>query len=335
MDENQISKRKSDHINMALQSRTGIPEQDIRFNYEPLMVPHPANELEPFPFLGKKMKAPIWVSSMTGGTGEARYINQNLARACKDFGLGMGLGSCRPLLESNEFFPDFDLRKIIGDEHPFYANLGIAQVEHMIENDQVDKIVELVDRLQADGLIIHVNPMQEWLQPEGDRFRHAPLDTIKRILDLTKLRLIVKEVGQGMGPESLKALLKLSIEAIEFGAFGGTNFALLELKRASEATKSYFEPLSRIGHNAWEMNEMINTIITEENDILCHQLIISGGITSFIDGYHLVKTSKLKAVYGQASSFLKHAKESYDELYTFVAHQIEGIKLAESYLKVK
>lgn len=320
---------------MALQSRTGIPEQDLRFYYEPLLVPHPAGDLEPCPFLGKTMKAPIWVSSMTGGTGEARYINQNLARACNEFGLGMGLGSCRPLLESDEFFPDFDLRKIIGEEHPFYANLGIAQIEHMIEDNQVQRIVDLVDRLQADGLIIHVNPMQEWLQPEGDRFKHPPLETIKRIIDLTKLKLIVKEVGQGMGPESLKALLKLPIEAIEFGAFGGTNFALLELKRASEATKSYFEPLSRIGHNAWEMNEMINALVSGEKDLPCRQLIISGGITSFIDGYHLIKTSKLKAVYGQASTFLKHAKESYEELYTFVAHQIEGIKLAESYLRVK
>jgi isopentenyl-diphosphate Delta-isomerase len=335
VEEDQLSKRKSDHINMALESRTGIPDQDFRFNYEPLLAGHPGKELSPFPFLGKKMNAPIWVSSMTGGTGEARYINQNLARACKEFGLGMGLGSCRPLLESDEFFPDFDLRKIIGDEYPFFANLGVAQVEKLLEYNQADRIVELVKRLQADGLIIHVNPMQEWLQPEGDRFKHAPLDTIKRLIDQTNLKLIVKEVGQGMGQESLKALLKLPIEAIEFGAFGGTNFALLELKRANEATKSYFEPLSKIGHNAWEMNEIINRIVGDEKDILCKQLIISGGITSFLDGYYLVRKSRLTAVYGQASTFLKHAKESYDQLHTFVVHQIEGIKLADSYLHVK
>lgn len=335
VDENQISKRKSDHINMALQSRTGIPDQDFRFHYEPLLSGHPDRELSPIPFLGKKMNAPIWVSSMTGGTGEARYINQNLARACKEFGLGMGLGSCRPLLESDEFFPDFDLRKIIGDEYPFFANLGVAQVEMLLANNQATRIVELVKRLQADGLIIHVNPMQEWLQPEGDRFKHAPVDTIKRLIDTTDLKLIVKEVGQGMGPESIRSLLQLPIEAIEFGAFGGTNFALLELKRASEATKSYFEPLSKIGHNAWEMNEMINRIVGEERDILCKQLIISGGITSFLDGYYLIRKSKLNAVYGQASTFLQHAKESYEQLHTFVVHQIEGIKLADSYLHVK
>jgi len=329
-----ISKRKKDHIDLAFNSRTGLPEQDIRFNYEPLLAGHSDKPLEPFKFLGKEVRNPMWVSSMTGGTGDARHINQNLAKACNEFGFGMGLGSCRPLLESDEFFEDFNLRPVIGDDLPFYANLGIAQLEEMVQKKETAKITDLVERLKADGLIIHVNPLQEWLQPEGDHFSKPPIDTIAAVIDLTGLSIIVKEVGQGMGPESLRALMKLPVLAIEFGAYGGTNFAKLELHRSDESKRSYYEPISKIGHNAFEMVEFINQISKEEG-IRDKDLIVSGGITSFIDGYYLVRRSELTAVYGQASSFLRHAKESYDQLQEYIKYQINGLKLAESYFRLK
>lgn len=330
----EISKRKKDHIDLAFRSRTGLPDQDPRFFYEPILSGFSAEPPGPFDFLGKKMQAPMWVSSMTGGTGDARHINQNLARACNEFGLGMGLGSCRPLLTSDEFFEDFNLRPIIGDDLPFYANLGIAQVEQMLHDRETGRIVELVERLQADGLIIHVNPLQEWLQPEGDHFSRPPLETIEGLITETGLSIIVKEVGQGMGPESLKALLKLPLAAIEFGAYGGTNFAKLELMRSDESKKAYFEPISKVGHNAYEMVDFVNQISQEEH-VKCEHLIISGGITSFIDGYYLVNKSRLKAVYGQASSFLKHAKESFDELKEYIQYQINGLQLARAYFRLK
>lgn len=329
-----ISKRKKDHIDLAFKSRTGLPEQDMRFHYEPILSGHSGKDLEPFNFLGKQNKVPMWVSSMTGGTGDARHINQNLAKACNEFGFGMGLGSCRPLLESDEFFEDFNLRPIIGDDLPFYANLGIAQIEKMIADKETGKITDLVERLKADGLIVHVNPLQEWLQPEGDHFSTPPIETISAVLEMTGLSIIVKEVGQGMGPESLKALLKMPIAAIEFGAYGGTNFAKLELLRSDETKRAYFEPISKIGHSAEEMVDFINQIADSE-EIRCRELIISGGITSFIDGYHLVKKSRLNSVYGQASTFLKHAKESYGQLSEFIKYQINGLKLAESFFRLK
>ena len=96
-----MENRKKDHIDLAFQSRTMSGELDRRFNYEPLMARHPSKDLPVLPMLGKQMRAPIWVSSMTGGTELAGKINRNLARVCHEFGLGMGLGSCRPLLESD------------------------------------------------------------------------------------------------------------------------------------------------------------------------------------------------------------------------------------------
>jgi len=277
----------------------------------------------------------MWVSSMTGGTEGAGTINRNLARACKEFGFGMGLGSCRTLLDSDAFLPDFDIRETIGEDLPMFANLGICQVEQLIEKNQTDKIIHLMERLRADGLIIHVNPMQEWFQTEGDFMQHPPIDTIKRLLDKIPYPLIVKEVGQGMGPASLKELFKLPLAAVEFAAFGGTNFARVELLRAPHTSKDMLEPLTRVGADAPEMVETVNKLFNSERKLGCKQIIISGGIQSFLDGYYLLQKSLLPAVFGQASAFLNYARQDYEQLQTYISKQIKGLEMASAYLRIK
>jgi isopentenyl-diphosphate delta-isomerase len=326
--------RKKDHIDLAFQSQTPKDLLDNRFHYEPMLAAHPKG-LKPFSFLGKTFHAPLWVSSMTGGTELAQKINRNLAAICKEFGFGMGLGSCRAILDDNKHFADFDMRDVIGNDLPFYANLGICQVEQLIENNKVDKISELVKHLRADGLIVHVNPIQEWIQPEGDKIKYPPIETIKRLLDKVRFPLIVKEVGQGMGPDSLYNLLHLPLAAIEFAAFGGTNFAEIERLRDSSASQQMIGPLSKVGEDAYQMLEYVNQIFSEEKNILCKQLIISGGIKSFLDGYYLLQKSSLPAVYGQASSFLRYAKEDYEQLHSYVSAQIKGLEMASAYLRIK
>jgi isopentenyl-diphosphate delta-isomerase len=330
--------RKRDHIELAFRSQVAAAQLDDRFAYEPLLASHPqAGSLAPFSFLGKTLRAPLWVSSMTGGTALAKTINHNLARACRDFGMGMGLGSCRSLLYSDDTLSDFAVRGIMGDGLPLYANLGIAQLEHLIEQGELWRVSRLLDTLQASGLIIHVNPLQEWLQPEGDRFKQAPLATIEHCLNaLPDVSFIVKEVGQGMGPESLKALLQLPLAAIDFAASGGTNFALLELLRSREELQEAFAPLAYVGHSAAQMVEWTNQIILELGDQLrCRQVIISGGIKNFLDGYYLTQRLSLPAVYGQASGFLQHARGDYAALYDYVETQMRGLEVAFAFLKIK
>lgn len=329
--------RKRDHIELAFQSQVETGKLDQRFSYEPLLSGHPdQTSISHIPFLQKTLRTPIWVSSMTGGTELAGTINHNLARACNDFGMGMGLGSCRALLYDDAHFDDFNIRPIMGNGLPLYANLGIAQMETVLRNGQVDLVFKMLDKLQADGLIIHVNPLQEWLQPEGDHFEQPPLETITQYLELADRPVIVKEVGQGMGYESLKALLQLPLEAIDFAANGGTNFAKLELLRSNEQERLVYGALANVGHGATEMVHLTNRVINEFGDRLqCKQVIISGGIKNFLDGYYLINSVNLPAIYGQASAFLKYARGDYQTLRQYVQSQMEGLALANAFLKVK
>lgn len=332
------SERKKDHIKLALHSQVADSQLDRRFYYEPLLGVHPQSENEKFDFLTKKMTAPIWISSMTGGTKLAHTINHRLAITCKKFGLGMGLGSCRLLLQNDDYLKDFDVRKVIGEEAPLFSNLGIAQVEQLIEQNQVAKITELNSKLSADGLIIHVNPLQEWLQPEGDKFKINPIETIEKLLDLTKgnLKIIVKEVGQGMGKESLKALLKLPLAAIDFAASGGTNFAIIELSRNQKEQQEAHSPLAFVGHSAEDMVEMCNELLLElKNEVKCEQIIISGGIKNYLDGYYLIEKLNMPAIYGQASQLLKQAIVSQERLDSYLEQQIKGLALAKQFLKIR
>lgn len=335
LESEQTSKRKQDHIDLAFLSQT--LERDERFFYEPFLAAHPDESSIPVSVVaGKTLRLPLWVSSMTGGTEKAGTINHNLAKACGEFGMGLGLGSCRIILKDNTYFEDFNVRHLMGHDLPLFANLGIAQIEELLSEGRTDLVTELVKKLEADGLIVHVNPLQEWLQPEGDHIKHNPIETIKRLMDKTDCKIIVKEVGQGFGPRSFMELLQLPIEAVEFGAHGGTNFATLELHRQESGVMEQLSPLTNIGHSAAEMVAYANEALERLGDkAQCRTLIASGGIKNFLDGYYLIRKSNTNAVYAQASAFLKHATGSYEALRQYCELQKKGLMTCYQYLSVK
>jgi isopentenyl-diphosphate Delta-isomerase len=323
-----LAQRKGDHIELAQKSRTLADERDLRFNYEPLFFTHPKPEDKwETTFINFKLDYPLWISSMTGGTNHAKVINENLAQLAGEFKLGMGLGSCRALISDHSRLTDFSVKKLLKDQ-PLFANLGIAQVEELVASGETFKIHEMVKIVEADGLVIHINPLQEWFQPEGDRYFVSPLETLKRFLENVTYPVIVKEVGQGMGPKSLKVLLELPIAGIELAAFGGTNFTLLESFRgSSDATR---EPFIHVGHTALEMVEVLNALPLRNKEI-----IISGGIKSMLDGYNLKQKLKANSLIGMASAFLNPALHDYETLRTYFLRQREALLTAKSLLDSK
>lgn len=334
--EKQAELRKSDHINLAFESQQVLDQVDNRFYYEPILSSHLTDEsLLEVEFVDHTLKLPFWVSSMTGGTEKASVINENLAKACGQFGMGMGLGSCRYLLNNDEYLKDFQVKKYMPDM-PLYANLGIAQLEEIARENTWSVVAEMLKKLEVDGLFIHVNPLQEYAQPEGDRFLLSPLETIKHCLDNLDCPLIVKEVGQGMGPKSLQALLGLPLKAIEFASSGGTNFALLELLRSDEMKQNELRGITNIGHTAEQMVGFLNEIKRESpGNILVNDIIISGGVRGFLDNYYLRDKIDFNAVTGHASAFLRYALKGYSELSAYIEEQKKGLLVAHSYLQVK
>lgn len=324
----ELAIRKGDHITLAEKARTGFSEVDERFNYEPMFFSHPASDMKwETTFLNFKFDYPLWVSSMTGGTDHAKVINQNLAKLCGEFKIGMGLGSCRSLLKDKSRLNEFAVKSFMGNQ-PLFANIGIAQVEELIALGEQQKLHEMVKSVEADGLIIHINPLQEWFQPEGDRFKVSPLETLKRFLDKVSYPVIVKEVGQGMGPKSLSALIELPIAGIELGAFGGTNFTLLERMRTSpDETRENF---INVGHTARQMVEILNALPDRNKEI-----IISGGIKSMLDGYELKLALDKKSLIGMASAFLYPALNDYETLRNYFLRQREALLTAKTLLDLK
>ena len=325
--------RKKDHIDLSF---TSVPDHKIGMMesyYEPLLSAHPvdANNIQT-DFLGHRFGMPLWVSSMTGGTEKAHTINHNLAKACGEFKLGMGLGSCRPLLDSDERFEDFNVKPLMGDA-PLFINLGIAQLESLIESDEIAKISALIKRLDADGLVVHVNPLQEWAQEEGDRYKNPAIDTIRTLCDVADYPLIVKEVGQGMGPQSLKALLSLPIAAIELAGYGGTNFSLLEQRRRYGGEVDHSSPdaaFGYVGHTAEQMVEYLN-VLTDQK-LSDTEIIISGGIRDVVNGHILRKKLNMNSVIGMAGTLLKHAMGDYEDLHIYLQRMQDCFMIADAFI---
>lgn len=326
--------RKQSHLDLAFASQSAL--LDDRFYYEPMLSGHPTeNEKLEVKLGSKTLKFPVWISSMTGGTSKAGPINKMLAKTAGKFGFGMGLGSCRMIIEDDTYFEDFNLRPILGDEVPFFANVGIAQIERILAQNKGNLLKKLVKKLSADGLIVHVNPLQEWLQPEGDIITQSPLVTIQQLLNEADYPIIVKEVGQGFGPHSMGELLKLPLLAIDFAANGGTNFSKLELIR-NEKLQDFYEDVVAIGHSADEMVTFLNEAVEKlGGSRKCNNVIISGGVKNFLDGYYYTAKADLDAIYGQAAPFLKYANESQEALDQFASFQIKGLQMSQRLLRVK
>ncbi len=345
-----LKTRKVDHIKLAFESQIAGNAMSKLFYYEPLLSAHPPVKNSFYfgekgtPFFGKNIKNPIWISSMTGGIGSAFKINKNLAKVANQFGLGFGIGSCRPMLENKALIKSNQFRKILGEKVPYFANLGFAQVENLFLHNQLHKINELVKALECDGLIIHINPIQEWLQKEGDIFFNSPKDILPKILEKIKYPVVIKEVGQGMGPKSLKLLLSMNVVGIEFASLGGTNFAQVELKRRFSKNSLVKDPSyqllsewSKIGHTAVEMTQFLEELITPyaKNVRDEKQIIISGGIQSALEGYYLINKLPLFSVYGRASSYLKWAQISHELLERFVQSEVDSLLMAQRFLTIR
>lgn len=231
--------RKADHIRINLEA--DVDSKGVSSGFEDYRFLHcalPELDLDQVDtsvdVLGRRLRAPILISSMTGGTEEARRINETLAEVAQAAGLAMGLGSGRVLLEHPELAGTFDVRPLAPDVLLF-ANIGAVQLNKGVTADDCRR---LVDRLGADALMLHLNALQEAIQPEGDGCFAGLLGQIERLCRELGAPVVVKEVGWGIAPDTVRALLDAGVAAVDVAGAGGTSWSEVERHRISDRVRA-------------------------------------------------------------------------------------------------
>jgi isopentenyl-diphosphate Delta-isomerase len=231
-----VGRRKADHLRIAagpdVAHAGGTGLERVRLRHRALPERDLADVSLETELLGARLGAPLIVSAMTGGTPEAEAINARLARAAAEHRLGLVLGSGRALLDD----PD-QLRTYRSADRPplLLGNLGAAQVRRPDAPERAERLVEL---LGADGLVVHLNPIQEAVQPEGEpEFAGVAAGIAAVVERLAPRPVVAKEVGFGMDAADVALLRDAGVAAVDVAGAGGTNWALIEGRRAERAEK--------------------------------------------------------------------------------------------------
>jgi isopentenyl-diphosphate delta-isomerase len=302
-----IDQRKADHIKINLERdvhsalTTGL--ERYHFIHQAL----PELDLEAVDLtlnlFGKKLNAPILISSMTGGTADAQAINIRLAESAQAAGVAMGVGSQRAGLEKPELSASFQVRKVAPDVLLF-ANLGAVQLNY---GYGVEECRRAVDMIQADALILHLNPLQEAVQAGGDTNFAGLAKKIETICRKLGVPVIAKEVGWGISEKSARLLSNCGIAAIDVAGAGGTSWSQVEMHRApDEFTRELAGTFVGWGLPTAEAIQMVKKAIPEMI------VFASGGIN---DGLDIAKCIPLGATLGgMAGKFLKAAAVSSERV---------------------
>lgn len=306
-----IDQRKADHIRINLEENVSFPTlttglEAYRFVHQAL----PELDLQDVDtsvqLFGKMLKTPLLISSMTGGTTEAERINRNLAKAAEVHKVAMGVGSQRAGLEQKSTSVTFRVREF-APSILLLANLGAVQLNYGYSVDECRRAVEMID---ADALILHLNPLQEVVQAEGDTNWKGLFEKIEQVCRQLERPVIIKEVGWGISEGVARRLLEVGVSAIDVAGAGGTSWSQVEMYRApTERLRRLAAAFSDWGIPTAESLQTVAQLRQSQQraDLA---IFASGGIRS---GQDVAKCIALGAdLVGLASPFLKRAVDSVE-----------------------
>ncbi len=315
-----LTSRKADHIRINLEEdvrstlTTGL--EKYRFLHQAL----PDLDLDRVDLsqtlFHRRVAAPILISSMTGGTLEAGTLNRILAEAAQETGIPMGLGSQRAMLEHPELSGTFRVRPYAPDI-VLLANLGAVQLNYSYG---VEHCQRAVDMAEADALILHFNPLQEAVQPEGDTRFSGLLPKIEQVCRRLSVPVIAKEVGWGFSEQAARQLASAGVRAIDVAGAGGTSWTQVEMHRIKDEHRARVAAAFR----NWGIPtaESIRMVRTAAPGLL---VFASGGLR---DGVDIAKCVALGAqLGGMASPFLKAAAKGTQCVVDTIAEIREEIRI--------
>jgi len=318
----QIEQRKLEHIMICLQH----PVQHEKSNGFERIALSPGNAIHPDDvdtstrFLGKKLLTPLIIEAMTGGAPGTEKINRNLAAAAERTGIGMGVGSQRAAMENPALTHTFQVRDV-APKMLLLGNLGMAQ----IASYTTPKIAEAVKMIDADALAVHINPMHEAVQPEGDKTPPGMMDRVlSRIKELKKtgVKVVAKEVGFGIPADLALKLEKAGVDAIDVAGAGGTSWVRIEHYRGSKEAKRFFGEGIPTAEALRQCRAAVRT-----------ELISSGGIRT---GEEIAKSIAMGAsLAGAALPFLKPALESSKAVETAIEKMAAELRETMAYMGAK
>jgi isopentenyl-diphosphate delta-isomerase len=292
--------RKQDHVLLTVHEdvafrtkRTGFEQWEFVHNALPeLNFDEISTETT---FLSKKLSFPFIISSMTGGYADARRINKNLAEVCEEHRVAMGVGSERQALENPAFHSSYSIVREAAPSIPIIGNIGAAEVARMNDIAPAQRLVELI---RADAFAVHLNPLQEFLQPEGNTNFRGVLTGIERLVRGLSIPVIVKEIGAGISKSVAQRLLNIGVSIIDIAGAGGTSWAGVEILRRkkikhaasgakSGSTVSDKNLTQRLSEQFWDWGiptaeALVNTA-SLKTSFPSLVLIASGGITNGVE----------------------------------------------------
>jgi isopentenyl-diphosphate delta-isomerase len=312
--------RKQDHIEINLKKDVKSLQETGFDLYHLTHNPLPELDLKDIAtissFLGKTIQAPILISSMTGGTSDALKINMNLAEAAQIRGIALGLGSGRAGLDSEEAARTYQLRKW-APNIPIYANLGAIQLNYGCGVDDCRRVVEMAG---ADALILHLNSLQEALQPEGQTNFSGLVNKIGEVCKKIDVPVIAKEVGWGINAKAANLLVDAGVSCIDVAGAGGTSWSEVEKHRNTS------EERIRISSHFRDWGISTADAVQDVSKALPHvPLIASGGLRKGLD---IAKSLALGASMGGiAGGFLKAASQSSEEVVKIIDELILELRI--------
>ena len=269
-------------------------------------------------FLGCRFSAPLIIDSMTGGTDEATVINGRLGELAEKYGFGMGLGSQRAGLKSEELASTYTIARKNAPNAFLIANIGGAQLAEGLTVDDAKKIVKMI---RANALVVHLNPLQELIQPEGEPKYAGVLGKISELVKNMDVPVIVKEVGAGISREVAAKLEMAGVSAVNVAGAGGTSWAGVEKVRA-EMMKNDIK--KHLGDMFWDWGIPTAASLMQVRKAVTLPLIASGGLRN---GLEVAKCVALGAsMAAMAYPFLRAASQSRESLFAFADTLLAELK---------